>query len=88
MTFMQNHLNDVEGKKRPVDWVTVNYMVCDVQYGGRITDDWDRRLFNTYGQAWLAPRILEGTASSSTRGTASRRAPTPTATRSLSRGCR
>ena len=60
MTFMQNHLNDVEGKKRPVDWVTVNYMVCDVQYGGRITDDWDRRLFNTYGQAWLAPRILEG----------------------------
>ena len=59
MTFMQNHLNDVEGKKRPVDWVTVNYMVCDVQYGGRITDDWDRRL-NTYGQAWLAPRILEG----------------------------
>jgi dynein heavy chain len=58
--FMQNHLNDMETKKRPVDWIVINYMVCDVQYGGRITDDWDRRLFNTYGQAWLAPRILEG----------------------------
>ncbi len=61
MQFIQNHLNDVEAKKRPVDWPTVNYMVCEVQYGGRITDDWDRRLFNTYGQAWLAPRILDGT---------------------------
>jgi len=33
--------------------------VCEVQYGGRITDDWDRRLFNTYGQAWLAPRVMD-----------------------------
>ncbi|KAG8468097.1 hypothetical protein KFE25_007149 [Diacronema lutheri] len=55
--FMQNHLNEVEGKKRPVDWIVVNYMVCEVQYGGKITDDWDRRLFNTYGQAWLTQRI-------------------------------
>mmetsp|Transcript_22862 Transcript_22862/g.57026 ORF Transcript_22862/g.57026 Transcript_22862/m.57026 type:complete len:4419 (+) Transcript_22862:2-13258(+) len=55
--FMQNHLNEVEGKKRPVDWIVVNYMVCEVQYGGKITDDWDRRLFNTYGQAWLTSRI-------------------------------
>jgi len=59
--FMQNHLNDVETKKRPVDWTVVNYMVCEVQYGGRITDDWDRRLFNTYGKAWLAKEILQST---------------------------
>lgn len=57
--FMQNHLGDVESKKRPVDWITVNYMVCDVQYGGRITDDWDRRLFNTYGKAWLTQTCLD-----------------------------
>jgi len=57
--FIQNHLNEVEATSRPVDWTTVHYMVCEVQYGGRITDDYDRRLFNTYGQAWLAPRILE-----------------------------
>ena len=58
--FIQNHITDVDGKKRPVDWPTVNYMVCEVQYGGKITDDFDRRLFNTYGQAWLAPRVMEG----------------------------
>jgi len=57
--FMQNHLNDVEGKKRPVDWIVVNYQVCDVQYGGRITDDWDRRLFNTYGKSWLTQVCLD-----------------------------
>ena len=53
VTYMQNHLNMMEAKRRPVDWITVNYMVCDVQYGGKITDDWDRRLFNTYGKSWL-----------------------------------
>merc|ERR1719478_450385 len=58
--FIQNHITDVDSKKRPVDWPTVNYMVCEVQYGGKITDDFDRRLFNTYGQAWLAMRVMEG----------------------------
>ena len=57
--FMQNHLNDMETKKRPVDWIVINYMVCDVQYGGRITDDWDRRLFNSYGKAWLTQTCLD-----------------------------
>lgn len=33
-------------------------MVCDVQYGGRITDDLDRELFNTYGQMWLNDNIF------------------------------
>jgi len=58
VNYIQNHLNDMEMKKRPVDWVTVNYMVCDVQYGGKITDDFDRRLFNTYGKSWLTERCL------------------------------
>ena len=55
---MQNHLNMMETKRRPVDWITVNYMVCDVQYGGKITDDFDRRLFNTYGKSWLTEKCL------------------------------
>jgi dynein heavy chain len=56
---MNNHLNDMETKKRPVDWIVINYMTCDVQYGGRITDDWDRRLFNTYGKSWLTQGCLD-----------------------------
>jgi len=59
--FIQNHITDVDAKKRPVDWPTVNYMVCEVQYGGKITDDYDRRLFNAYGQQWLALRVMDNT---------------------------
>lgn len=33
-------------------------MVCEVQYGGRITDDLDRELFITYGQLWLNDNIF------------------------------
>jgi len=57
--YMQNHLSLSDSKKRPMDWDAINYMICDVQYGGRITDDWDRKLFNTYGQVWLSPVIFD-----------------------------
>lgn len=33
--------------------VTVQYMVAEAQYGGRITDDLDRELFNTYTTKWF-----------------------------------
>jgi dynein heavy chain len=33
----------------PYSWKAIQYMVTEVQYGGRITDDLDRELFNTYG---------------------------------------
>ena len=33
-------------------------MVCEVQYGGRITDDLDRELFNVYGFEFLKEGIF------------------------------
>jgi dynein heavy chain len=33
-------------------------MVTEVQYGGKITDDLDRVLFNAYGDAWLGQSTL------------------------------
>lgn len=33
-------------------------MVCEVQYGGRITDDLDRELFITYGEYWLSDNMF------------------------------
>lgn len=32
-------------------WPTFQYMVSEVQYGGKITDNLDRRMFKTYTQA-------------------------------------
>lgn len=33
-------------------------MICEVQYGGRITDDLDRELFNAYGDDYIRDNIF------------------------------
>ena len=44
--------------KKPVSWSTIRYMICEVQYGGRITDDYDKRLLVTYGTKWMVDQLF------------------------------
>jgi len=54
--FLEKHLDH-----STLSWPTLQYMVGEVQYGGRITDNVDRRLFNAYTEAWLSPGTLATT---------------------------
>ena len=51
--FLEKHL-----EFSTLSWSTLQYMAGDVQYGGRITDNIDRRLFSAYTEAWLSANTL------------------------------
>lgn len=53
ISFLERHLYTSS-----LSWTTIQYMVAEVHYGGRITDEMDRRLFKAYCEAWFNPTVL------------------------------
>ncbi|KAG9402276.1 hypothetical protein AC1031_006904 [Aphanomyces cochlioides] len=53
MVFLEKHLY-----AGALSWPTLQYMIAEVHYGGRITDELDRRLFKAYCDEWLSPGTL------------------------------
>ncbi|KAK2859784.1 hypothetical protein Q5P01_004404 [Channa striata] len=53
MQFVQNHLDNLDSK-RGVNWNCLRYMLGEVQYGGRVTDDLDKHLLNTFTRVWFS----------------------------------
>ena len=58
MLAVQNHLLEVDAKKAAgPTWETVRYMVSEIQYGGRITDDFDQLLMDTYAEKYFHQEV-------------------------------
>ena len=55
--FMEKHIDSCSSVNN-ISWQTIQYMTAEVQYGGRITDSMDRRLFLAYTETFLAANIL------------------------------
>lgn len=41
-----------------VPWEDLRYLFGEIIYGGHITDDWDRRLCQTYLQEYMHPKVV------------------------------
>ena len=51
---MQSHLLETDIKKTAAPgWDTIKYMVAVVQYGGRITDEFDKLLMDTLAEKYF-----------------------------------
>ena len=58
--FLQNHLLEMDAKKALAPtWETVRYMISCIQYGGRITDDFDQLLMDTFAEKYFHQGVLQ-----------------------------
>eukprot|EP00768_Dysnectes_brevis_P002834 gnl/Dysnectes_brevis/2072_a2396_807.p1 GENE.gnl/Dysnectes_brevis/2072_a2396_807~~gnl/Dysnectes_brevis/2072_a2396_807.p1 ORF type:complete len:4631 (+),score=1942.19 gnl/Dysnectes_brevis/2072_a2396_807:116-13894(+) len=59
--FLQTYLYALDGRKGAagqVSYATLRYMISEIHLGGRVTDDFDRRLLLSYSEEWVNPRVL------------------------------
>jgi len=59
LCYVEKHLTTAAALNNPYSFKALQYMVCDVQYGGRITDLLDRELFIDYGKMWIQEGIFQ-----------------------------
>lgn len=59
LLYLDKHLTQCAALNIQYSWKAMQFMVCEVQYGGKITDDLDRMMFNTYGNLWVREDVFQ-----------------------------
>lgn len=59
LTYIEKHMTTALNLSMPISWKAIQYMVADVQYGGKITDGLDRELFRCYTDFWIQEQIFQ-----------------------------
>uniref|UniRef100_A0A7N6BNC5 AAA+ ATPase domain-containing protein n=1 Tax=Anabas testudineus TaxID=64144 RepID=A0A7N6BNC5_ANATE len=59
LTVSANILYSYLEANTKVPWEDLCYLFGEIMYGGHITDDWDRRLCQTYLQEFMHPKMFE-----------------------------
>lgn len=60
MTILRTYLNKaVAAKEQKIPWTTLRYLVGETIYGGRVTDDYDRRVLMTYLEEYLGDFLFD-----------------------------
>ena len=59
LTFIDRHIYQAETVNQEPNPEIIKYMVCDVQYGGRITDEKDFELMQAFGNVWLENAMMK-----------------------------
>merc|ERR1712154_445496 len=57
MTILKMFLNEIKTQNE-IPWDALRYVVGQINYGGRVTDDWDRRCLMTILNSYYTQNIL------------------------------
>ena len=41
---------EIKHAEKPIPWEALQYLIADANYGGRVTDEYDRRMIKVYSQ--------------------------------------
>ncbi|KAG5504460.1 hypothetical protein JKF63_04912 [Porcisia hertigi] len=57
--IIQLYINNMRSDDvEDVPFVTIRYLIAEASYGGRVTDDWDRRVLSTYMAQFVCPEAI------------------------------